>query len=201
MNRREALIGAAYGFLGIGGCTVVKGEDSKQVDAVKLLTDVRSATEFSDSAVKEEDLRKILQIGLNSPSGHNTQPWFLSVVTDRELLADIDKAAGVNPGRLSLTGSPAVIFVSVNSSAFAEFAAGTICDRMAVAANLMGYGAKIVATPCKVADERFKDKLGVPEKYSVNVALLLGIEKSPSVDGASGATTREAFESKVTFVK
>lgn len=201
MNRREVMFGATYGLLGLGTLTVAKGEESKNIDVVKILTNVCSAMQFSDFPIPEEDLMKILQIGLNAPSGHNLQPWFLSVVTDRVLLANIDKAAGVGQGRLSLTGSPTVIFVCIDNSSFAEFGAGTICDRMTVAANLMGYGAKTVMTPCKVANEQFKDKLGIPKKYSINVALLLGTEISPSVDGVSGATSREPLVNKVVRIR
>ena len=49
--------------------------------------------------------------------------------------------------------------------------------------------------------EEFKEKLGVPDKYEVYTALIIGVEKERSVDGVSGATTREPLEKKVAFVK
>ena len=73
---------------------------------------------------------------------------------------------------------------------------------MNVAANLLGYGCKTVMTAPRAANEKeFKEKLGVPDKYEVYTALIIGVEKERSVDGVSGATTREPMEKKVAFVK
>lgn len=203
MNRREILLSIVGGALGLSVASESHGVVQKEKDVVDLLTDVRSAMKFSDESVAEEDLKRILQIGLNSPSGHNTQPWFLSVVSDRVLLFEIDKkVGGTKTDRLSLSGAPVVIFVSIrDDSAFADFSAGTICDRMAVAANLTGYGAKMMTSPCKVVNDLFKDRLFVPQGYSVSAVLLLGVEEIPSVDGVSGATKRIDFNKKVVFVK
>lgn len=201
MNRREAILGATAGILGFGASNVMEGAETKENEAIKRLTEVRSAFEYTDEPVAEDDLKKILQVGLNAPSALNRQPWFFAAVTDRKLLAEIDKAAKVKPGRLYMTGSPAAIFVCADDSDFARFDAGTASDRMSVAAFALGYGCKTVASPCAAVNEQYKEKLGIPEKYQVIAVLLLGVEKTRSVDGVSGATTRVPFEEKVSLVK
>ncbi len=200
MNRREAIVGAVCGVLGTTVGTVNGGE-VKEKDFVKILTNTRSATKFI-KPVAEDDLQKILHIGVNAPSALNLQPWYFVAVTDRKLLAEIDREAGVLPGgRISLTESPTVVFVCCDDGDYSQYDAGVACDRMAVTAILMGYGAKTVATPRHAVNEIFKDKLGIPEKYECVTMLLLGVEETPSVDGVSGATSRVPFEEKVARIK
>ncbi|MDO5308651.1 MAG: nitroreductase family protein [Planctomycetia bacterium] len=209
MNRREALASVSGGLLALGATAVAQGAESPVAaqtteESIKLLTDVRQATRFTDEPINEHDLQKIVTIGLNAPSALNLQPWFFTVVTDRKLLAEIDKAAHVDPkGRLSLTGSPTVILISTDvSQDYSKFDVGVATDRMNVAALMLGYGCKTVATAPKVAnDKRFKDKLGVPKDYTIIAALLIGKEIERSVDGVSGATTREPLEKKFFFVR
>lgn len=206
MKRREILTG---GLLSLGVAAFAQGAEKpvseKTTDeAIELLTDVRQATRFTDEPIDEDDLKKIVTIGLNAPSALNLQPWFFTVVTDRKLLAEIDKAANVDPnGRLSLTGSPTVIFISTDiTQDYGKYDVGVAADRMNVAANLLGYGCKTVATSPKVANEpRFKEKLGTPKDYTIIAALLIGKEIVRSVDGVSGATTREPLEKKFAFVR
>ncbi|MBR4750465.1 MAG: nitroreductase family protein [Thermoguttaceae bacterium] len=200
MNRREAIVGATCGVLGLVVTDAARSEEGKD-DLIKRLTEVRSATKFSDEPVDENDLKNILQIGANSPSALNRQPWFFAAVTDRQLLAEIDRAAEIKAGRLSLTGSPTVIFVCGDDTDYARFDVGAACDRMAVTAILLGYGTKTVASPCPKTNEKFKERLGIPEKYNAYAALLIGREETPSVDGVSGATSRVPLEEKISRVK
>ena len=176
MNRREAIVGVACGALGLSSLAAVKGAENGGKDSIEILTKVRSASKFSNKPVPEEDLKKIIAAGVNAPSGHNVQPWFFAAVTNRELLDEIDKLAGLNPGRLTLTGSPAAVFVCTDGSSFADFA-------------------------CKVVNEKYKEKLGIPENFNARAAFLVGIEETPAFDGVSGATERAPFEEKVSFVK
>ena len=201
MNRREVIVGATSAVLGFAVADVAKCSEGKEDGFLKRLTEVRSATKFTNQPVAEDDLQKILEIGVNSPSALNRQPWFFAAVTDRRLLAEIDQAAKIKAGRLSLTGTPTVIFVCGDDTNYARFDVGAACDRMSVTAILLGYGAKVVASPCSVVNTEFKDRLGIPEKYNAYEALLLGVEEIPSVDGVSGATLRVPFEEKVSRVK
>ena len=207
MDRRTAIQCALGSVVGIGvGVNAAKADliipgrvrrnpGESYVDA---LINVRQAQRFTDAPVPKEHIDKIVQAGLNAPSALNLQPWFFSVVTDRELLKAIDKAANVDPnGRLSVGGSPLVIFVSTDDSDYGRYDAGAAADRMNVVANLLGYGCKSVATAPKAANaEEFRTKLHVPENYQIVAALLIGVEVEKSVDGVSGATTREPKEKK-----
>ncbi|MGI6400872.1 MAG: nitroreductase family protein [Thermoguttaceae bacterium] len=208
MNRREAISAVVGGVLGMGvaqtGRAVEPVVSTKTRDeAIKLLMEARQAQRFTDEPVSDEDIKTILDIARNAPSAHNRQPWFFSVVTDRKLLAEIDKAAKVDPnGRLSLTGSPLVVFVCVERSDVAKYDSGLAAERLNVAAVLLGYGSKTVMTAAQAANEpTFKAQLRVPDEYDVYTAVLIGVERERSVDGVSGATSREPREKKVVFIK
>ena len=204
MNRRDAILGMACGVAALSGRASVDGaqEDSRRAIVDEFIK-VRQAQRFTQESVPEEDIQSIVTAGLNAPSAKNVQPWFFAVVTDKDLLKEIDKAANVNPnGRLSVGGSPLVVFVSTNGSEYGLFDGGVATDRMNVAANLLGYGCKTVATAAKAANEpEFKKKLHIPDNYTVFAALLIGKEIEKSVDGVSGATTRAPQQEKVFFYK
>lgn len=206
MNRRDAILGTIGGTIGFGMshtlCAADKVVTSQTAEeAIRLLEDVRQAQRYTDDPIPEADIRRIVSIGCNAPSARNRQPWFFSVVTDRVILAEIDRAAGVSvDGRLSVTGSPLVIFIGVNDSEYSRYDAGAAADRMNIAANILGYGCKTVATAAKAAN-RFKDKIGVPSEFEVYTALLIGVEQIRSVDGVSGATLREPQDKKVVYIK
>jgi nitroreductase len=69
--------------------------------AEKLLSDVirerRATGSFESVPVHDEDLKKILQAGLEAPSGYNLQPWRFVVVRDPEQRKKLRVAAMNQP--------------------------------------------------------------------------------------------------------
>lgn len=49
----------------------------------------RAVREYTEEAVEEGTLRKLIEAAIQAPSAINEQPWSFTVVTDRELLARI----------------------------------------------------------------------------------------------------------------
>ena len=62
---------------------------SEEVDAVGLVMDIATTQYFTDDAVSEDDIEKILLAGSNAPSAMNGQPWHFSVITDETVLQQI----------------------------------------------------------------------------------------------------------------
>lgn len=67
----------------------------KTISAV--VAERRSTPRFAETPVREEDLKKILIAGLESPSGYNLQPWRFVVVLDPELRRKLRAAAHNQP--------------------------------------------------------------------------------------------------------
>ncbi len=74
-------------------------------DAIRSRRNVR---EFSDRAVSNEDLDRILEAGRLAPSARNWQPWDFVLVTDRDRLKEL---AGVWQGAWHVAGASAAIAI------------------------------------------------------------------------------------------
>ena len=57
------------------------------MDLFEAIEGRKSIRRFKQTAVPDEDIRKILDAGRFAPSANNTQPWSFMVIKDRSLLA------------------------------------------------------------------------------------------------------------------
>jgi len=116
-------------------------------------------------------------------------------------------AVGSGSAKAALGDSPVAIIIYMNentSSPNASFDCGLACQNMVIAANALGYGTKIISSPTMALNGENHDalceKLGVDTSLNAVAVLLIGTADN-SVDGATGATTRNTIEEKVSFVK
>ena len=114
---------------------------------------------------------------------------------------------GGGGAKASLGDSPAAIIIYKNDaskSPDASFDCGLATQNMVIAASSLGYGVKIVSSPTRTLNGENHDalceKLGVDSSMQAAAVLLIG-RADGGVDATSGATTREAFESKTSIIK
>lgn len=62
-----------------------------------IIAERRSTPRFAPTPIREEDLKKILIAGIESPSGYNLQPWRFVVVRDAELRRKLRQASHDQP--------------------------------------------------------------------------------------------------------
>ena len=214
-------------------------------DAVAVISDIATTQYFTEEPAKEEDVKTIVQAGINAPSAMNGQPWHFSVITNKEVLQQIAGGMGFGgapmgggpdgemappegmmppegmtppeggmpaaPGgaggvsKAGVADAPLVIVVSCRSGS--ELDAGLACQNMSAAAQLLGYGTKIVTSPTMALNganqEMFRELLGIPGEYSAAAVLLVGYADTSvdeSVDGYTGATERLDAGELVTYV-
>lgn len=79
------------------------------MNLLDILLNRRSVRVYTDEKISEENLKKILQAGLLSPTGRNRKPWEFIVVQDKESLAKMSKSRIMGAGMLS--GAAAAIVV------------------------------------------------------------------------------------------
>ena len=65
---------------------------------VDVILTAGTAQAFTDEAVPEEDLTKILEAGLAAPSAINQQPWYLAAITNKDVMAEISGSGGALAG-------------------------------------------------------------------------------------------------------
>lgn len=109
--------------------------------------------------------------------------------------------------KASLGDSPAAIVIYMDGNTASPnpaFDCGLACQNMVLAAKALGYGAKIVSSPTMRLNGEDHDalceKLGVDTSCTAVAVLLIGSEAA-TVDGTSGASTRDTLDEKVRFIR
>ena len=172
-------------------------------ETVALIGSVATTQVFTEEEVKDEDLETIVKSGLAAASAINQQPWYFTVVTNRDVLADIGESGF--GGRASLGSSPAAIIIYLNTNTKSpdpNFDCGLACENMVIAANALGYATKIVTAPTRSLNGERHDeicgKLNVDTTLSAVAVLLIG---HADTDAVSSASVREDMEAKVSFIR
>lgn len=112
---------------------------------------------------------------------------------------------GGNMNKAGITDAPLVIVISCKAGS--ELDAGLACQNMSGTAQLLGYGTKILTSPTMVLNgsdqDAYRELLSIPEGYSAAAILLIGHEDTSaneSVDGYTGATSRNSANDMVTYI-
>jgi nitroreductase len=129
-------------------------------DAITARRNVRA---FSDRAVSDEDLDRILEAGRRAPSSRNWQPWDFLLVTDREQLAGLSKVWR-GGGHVAESAATIALIAPVSDDPGerdrAQYDLGQATMAMLIAAADLGIGSGHSA----VADQDLaRDLLGFPE--------------------------------------
>ena len=135
----------------------------------------------------------------NPPAGMGNPP-----AGAPEGMPKMPPASGAKAG---LGDSPAAIVIYMNEgtpSPDPNFDCGLAVQNMVIAANALGCGSKIVSAPTMALNgekhDEICEKLGVDKAYKAVAVLLLGYTDT-DVDGATGASVRNAMDEKVSFIK
>ena len=152
-------------------------------------------------------LQKIVECGINAPSGMNKQPWQVRVVDSREY---IDGITGVfrtaNPRMADdasfknmFRNAPAVIFIASPADGSGQLDCGLLGENMILAAQSMGLGTCCLGGPVAFmngnADAKpYVERLNLPEGYKLLYAIAVGYP-----DEKPEAKPRDA--AKVQFVE
>ena len=78
------------------------------MDALEAIFTRRSIRKYKDEPVGEEQIKTLLEAGMNAPSANNRQPWHFIVVDERERLNAIME---VHPYSKMLAQAPLAIIV------------------------------------------------------------------------------------------
>ncbi len=115
-------------------------------------------------------------------------------------------AAPAASTKAGLTDAPLAIVISCADGS--EFDAALACQNMSAEAQLLGYGSKIISSATMALNgankAEFDELLDIPEGYSAVAVLLVGKEDTSideTMDGYTGATSRNPFDDMVSYVK
>lgn len=212
-------------FIGCDSAVVTAPPTEENSEIKSILLEEKTTQYFADESVSIDDITFVLKAGINATSGMNQQPWHFSAITSNATIktiasemvmpgpppAQASGAQGTPPPprpqsafpKAGFGDAPAAIVVSCTPGA--DFNAGLACQNMTVAANVLGYGTKIVASPSNSLNtEKNKTLLGVPSDMEVIAVLLFGKVNNSidlNTDGVTGASSRKPFEEVTTIIE
>ena len=167
----------------------------------------RSVRMYKDMPVERCKLQKIVECGINAPSGMNKQPWQVRVVDSRDYIDGItDVFRTANPRMADdasfknmFRNAPAVIFIASPADGSGQLDCGLLGENMILAAQSMGLGTCCLGGPVAFmngnADAKpYVERLNLPEGYTLLYAIAVGYP-----DEKPAATPRDV--AKVQFVE
>lgn len=228
---KKSLLLATLVFATLAGTVLLTSAKKAKPIGTDLLEDIPTVQSFTEEAVPQADVEKIVKAGINAQSAINMQPWHFSVVTNKEVLNTLSekmksgmkrppkssdgpapggdqKAPPAPPAGAQSTGakaglgdSPVAIIISAKDGS--EFDAGLATEMMAVEAIVLGYGTKIISSPTIVLNG--PDKAEYQKMLGIpaemSVKGVLLIGNYENSDAVTSATTRKDKKEIVTYVK
>ena len=149
------------------------------MDSIMLRTSVR---DFTDEAVSEGDLEKVLTAAMQAPSARNQQPWEFIVVDDLETIQSLSRTS---PYGGPVSKAPmAVVFLGDESRMTVpmmwEQDMGACVENFMVAATSMGLGTVWIGiAPLQDRMDAISDLLSVPEGFKPFCIVAIGHPKEP----------------------
>lgn len=168
-------------------------------ETLKAIRERSSCKAFMGELPEQAKIDAIAEAALASPSATNKQPWRVVVVTNRELIDEIEdetvRMMGETPGYedfhklVTSTGmklfynAPCMIVLPIDGqNPYAAYDCGIASQSISIAAQSLGVGSHIIAiSELAFSGEKgayLKERLGFPEGYRFGLAVLIGDEES-----------------------
>jgi nitroreductase len=180
-------------------------------ETLKAINERYSCRDFSAEPLGSEQIEVLVSAALAAPSAMNLQPWHIIVVTDKQLIEEMDAATMeyvktdaewlkrmTDRGGKAFYDTPCMIFIAKDDSDAATLDCGIVSQNIALAAHSLGLGSVI----CGMArypllgeqGAGFVKRLQFPEGYSFGMSVCVGKVKS-------GKVPHELDKNKVTYIR
>lgn len=156
------------------------------VDVLACMTERHSTRQYSEEAIPEDLLNRIVRAGLVSASGRGRRPWELIVVRERETLDALSQCR--DSGSAMLKGADAAIVVIGNPDVADTWIedCSIIMANMHLEASASGVGSCWIqgrmrqAADGRSTQDYVSDLLGIPEPFQLEAILSLGMPREQS---------------------
>jgi nitroreductase len=151
------------------------------LDVFSAILKRRSIRSFTEAAVAEDSVLKMLEAARWAPSGGNRQPWRFVVVQDRDTIRMIKMFAE------GLSGTPTLVIAICTEKRRVDdiYSKTTLMDIGMTAENIMLEAVELGLGSCAIAsfsEEPVKRLLGIPDETTVTLLLSMGYpDKEPAV--------------------
>jgi nitroreductase len=157
-----------------------------------VITGHYAARSFITGSIPKADLDQIILAAVRAPSARNAQPWHFTVVQNLALAKKMvpQTVEGNVLIVVSAAGDGRTNGVEILDCALAV-------QSVYLAAQALGYGARIYTGPMNDLNRNLKGELGLPNGHSA--VALVRIGKVDKADAVSGASPRKSVDSVVTY--
>jgi nitroreductase len=175
-------------LFGVAGLSYVAAEEA--ADTVSVILNNFGARNYDAGAIPRADLEKIVAAGIRAPSASNKQPWHFTVVSTPALTAKL-----IN----GLPEGNTLIIVSADSDNRDNFLDCALAiENIYLAAQALGYGSRIYASPVSKINGGLKKELGIPAERAVVAVVRVG-RLAKNADAATSASPRKPADTVVTY--
>ncbi|MDD4184081.1 MAG: nitroreductase family protein [Candidatus Izemoplasmatales bacterium] len=122
-------------------------------ETIEIIRKRRSVRSYLDKPIPEEDLKQIIECGVLAPSARNKQNWHFTVITNKEVIDEINRLALEGMEKLGIQKdagyhlffhAPVVVIMSSVIEGYSEMNCGCALENMAIAAKSLGIDSCIV---------------------------------------------------------
>lgn len=177
-------------------------------EVIKCIKERRSIRSYKSEVPSDEVINTLLDAAVWAPSASNTQPWHFTVITDKELLEELDSRAKPplleniqsekyrkmisDPNYKILFDAPCLIMVSsATAQYFGHHDCGCAVQNICLAAHSLGLGTCIIGflnhLLLRPEGADLLKRLNLPDGYRPCVGITVGYpgDKEPENVGRS----------------
>jgi nitroreductase len=172
--------------------------------------DRKSIRKYKDTPVSKEQIERLVEVALISPSSRNGQPWHLTVLTNKDLIARWEKeivqhfideneewAVKHMESRNNKVFYDAPVAFVITMTEGSGIDVGIMVQSIAIAAKAMGLDSVILGFPRVTFLDKYEGKwqkeLGIPEDHVYGVSIAVGYADEKGRD-------RDIDRSKVSYI-
>lgn len=167
-------------------------------EVLKAIADRNSCRDFSPQPLSDAHIAELVKAALAAPSAMNLQPWHIIVLTDKQLIEELDNEIMeyikhdeewhkrfMDRGGTVFYDSPCIIFIAQDGSDAAPLDCGIVSQNIALAAHSMGLGSVIcgMARYSLVGEkgDDFMRRLKFPQGYTFGMSVCVGKTQTDKV--------------------
>ena len=155
------------------------------MDLLELLQQRRSGREYTGEHIPEDQLDRILQAGLLSPSSRGRKPWEFWVVQKKEVLSELAHCRQGAAKMLERAGCAILVFADPEKTDVWIEDCAIAMNNMHLMATSLGLGSCWIQGRLREAENgqtteaMCKKLLAVPQNYVLEAILSIGVLQKP----------------------
>jgi nitroreductase len=143
------------------------------MEALEAIRKRRSVRDYTGDPVPKKDLETIIDAGRLAATGSNQQPWDFIVITDYDMIKQLQVAAEW----MKNAGAIIAVVMDPDSRWWVEDGSAAV-ENMLIASTALGYGSCWLEGYTLPREEEFKALLNIPKEKRLLTLVPIGVPTS-----------------------